>query len=121
MEEIPKIKKPRKRVKDFYPSDVIERAVVPLLNNNVFWKKENALFKRLFTKYPDKEFWKKVQLKTVPSLAIYIYAEAEYLRQKFQEFNFQPETAKEEIKLGEKVGEDYNLKRKPKTLKDFLK
>jgi hypothetical protein len=121
MEEIPKIKKPRKRVKDFYPSDVIERTVTPILKNNTFWQKENALFKKLFTKYPDKEFWKKVKLKPVPSLAIYMYAEAEYLKQKFQEFNFQPEVAKEEIKLGDKIGEDYNLKKKPKTLKDFLK
>ena len=121
MEEAPKIKKPRKRVKDFYPSDVIERTVFPIQNNTKFWTKENALFKKLITKYPNKEFWKKVQLKTVPSLAIYINIEAEYLRLKYQEFHFQPETMKEEIKLGDKVGEDYNTKKKPKSLKDFLK
>lgn len=121
MEEVPKEKKIRKRVKDFYPSDVIERTVFPIRNNNVFWKKENALFKRLITKYPDKEFWKRVQLKIVPSLAIYINAEAEYLRLKYQEFKFQPETPKEEIKLGDKIGEDYNTGKKPKSLKDFLK
>lgn len=121
MEEVPKEKKIRKRIKDFYPSDVIERTVFPIQNNNVFWKKENALFKKLITKYPNKEFWKKVRLKTVPSLAIYINAEAEYLRLKYQEFHFQPETVKEEIKLGDKVGEDYNTTKKPKSLKDFLK
>ena len=83
-------------MKDFYPSDVIERVVFPIQNNNLFWKKENALFKKLITKYPNKDFWKKTQLKTVPSLAIYINIEAEYLRLKYQEFHFQPETIKEE-------------------------
>lgn len=121
MEEVPKVKKPRKRVKDFYPSDVIERTVFPIQNNNAFWKKENHLFKRLIAKYPDKEFWKKVELKKVPSLAIFINIDAEYLRLKYQEFKFQPETPKEEIKLGDKTGEDYNITKKPKTLKDFLK
>jgi len=45
MEEVPKIKKPRKRVKDFYPSDVIERVVFPIQNNNLSGKRRMHFLK----------------------------------------------------------------------------
>ena len=71
--------------------------------------------------YPNEEFWKKTSLKQVSSLVAFLTSEADFIKVKYSEFNFQPELKNEEIKLGDKVGEDYNSSVKPKTIKNFLK
>lgn len=117
-----KKRKTRSRKKDFYVTDLIQKLIFPLRKSDkAFWAKEMVLLKKLIEKYPNIEFWKKASLKKVPSFAIYLTTEDRYLYIKYQEFLFQPETPKEEIKLAEKTGEDYNTTNKPKTIKDFLK
>ena len=71
--------------------------------------------------HPNIEFWKKTQLKEVVSLGVFLTFDAQYLKIKYAEFNFQPELKTEEIKLGDKIGDDYNSAAKPKTIKNFLK
>jgi len=80
-----------------------------------------TFLKKLMKQYPNIEFWKKIQLKQVVSLGVFLTFEAEYLKAKYTEFNFQPELKNEQINLGEKVGEDYNITVKTRTIKNFLK
>lgn len=119
-EEKPKRKRTRK--KDFYLVDVIERCVKNHKGKPTpFWTKEMTFLKKLMKQYPNIEFWKKIQLKQVISLGVFLTFEAEYLKAKYTEFNFQPELKNEQINLGEKVGEDYNITVKTRTIKNFLK
>jgi len=115
-------KKKRTRKKDFYYIDVIEKCVRNHKNQpSAFWTKEMTFLKKLMKKYPNIEFWKKTSLKEVTSLIAFLTSEAEYLKLKYSEFNFQPQFKNPEINIGEKTGEDYNNAVKSKTLKDFLK
>ena len=117
------IKRKRKtKQKKFSVKDLVVKLIHPIKKGDrAFWGKEMTLLKKLIEKYPNIEFWEKASLKKVPSFAIYLTTEDRYLYIKYQEFLFQPETPKEEIKLAEKTGEDYNTANKPKTIKDFLK
>lgn len=116
----------KKVAKEIKPKFSVRKLVTKIIhpipkNNKDFWAKEITLLKRLIAKYPNVDFWEKGTFKKVPSFAIYLTTEDSYLFSKYQEFLFQPETDKVEIKLGEKTGEDYNKQVKPKTIKDFLK
>ncbi len=115
-------KKKRTRKKSFYLIDVIERCVKNHKGQpSAFWTKEMTFLKKLMKQYPNEEFWKKTSLKPVSSLVAFLTSEVDYIKLKYSEFNFQPELKNEEIKLGDKVGEDYNNSVKPKTIKNFLK
>lgn len=112
----------RVRKKKVKITDVVERIISPIpKGDKTFWPREVTLLKRLVEKYPDLNFWRKAELKKVPSFAIYLSTEGEYLFGKYQEYLFKPESVAQHFTLGEKSGADYNPKRKPKTVKDFLK
>jgi len=114
--------KKRTRKKSFYLIDVIERCVINHKGKPpAFWTKEMTFLKKLMKQYPNEDFWKKVSLKEVTSLVAFLTSEAPYIKLKYSEFNFQPELKTEEIKLGDKIGDDYNSAAKPKTIKNFLK
>lgn len=114
-------RKKRSRKKDFYVSDLVKKIIYPIKKDKNFWAKEMFLLKRLITKYPNLDFWKKASLKQVPSFAIYLSTEEKYLFSKYQEFLFQPDIQNSEIKLGEKCGEDYHITKSPRSIKDFLR
>ncbi len=121
MDEV-KPKRKWTRKKDFYLVDVIERCVKNHKGKPTpFWTKEMTFLKKLMKQHPNIEFWKKTQLKEVVSLGVFLTFDAQYLKIKYAEFNFQPELKTEEIKLGDKIGDDYNNAAKPKTIKNFLK
>lgn len=108
--------------KKYRISDLIEKVISPLPTgaNKGFWQRETVLLKKLLVKYPDISFWQKVQLKKVPTFAVYLTLESGYLFQKYQEYLFQPTEKQPDFVLGEKAGEDYNISAKPKSVKDFL-
>ena len=89
--------------------------------STIIWPKEMKMAKTLLQIFPNEDFWKKVSLKEVISLVAFLTSEAPYIKLKYSEFNFQPELKTEEIKLGDKIGDDYNSAAKPKTIKNFLK
>lgn len=94
---------------------------VPKKADRNFWAKEFTLLNRLLDKFPDLSFWEKADIKKVPSVAIFLSTELSNLERKYKEYFFQIENKQEEIKLGNKVGEDYNIANKIKSIKDFLK
>lgn len=113
---------PKKGVKKFKITDLVYRFISPVKKGDKsFWAKEMTLLKKLLEKYPDLGFWQKATLKPVPSFAIYLSTESQYVFLKYQEYLFQPEAPPEPQKiLAEKVGEDYHLSNKPRSVKDFL-
>ena len=79
------------------------------------------LLNDLMAQYNDEEFWGKVKFREVfPSLA---YLKTDYgqkeLRKKYNEFTFDIPPPKEYY-LEDKIGEDKEYIKKPKTIKDFL-
>ena len=99
-----------------------------------FWRKETFLLKKLIDKFPAEDFWLKVNFK--PMTIKLKYGEKEQqlhsfsqffawpfkdqLEQKYQQLKYKVKTD-DEIKLSdEKCGDDVIIKRKPKSIKDFL-
>ena len=109
------------RKKKIKITDIVQRIISPIPKGDKhFWGREVTLLKRLLEKYPDLKFWNGIELKKVPSFAIYLTVESKYLFCKYQEYLFTPEKSSQNFSLGEKSGEDYNPKRKPRNVKDFL-
>ena len=107
---------------------------IPKKGLGKFWKKETFLLKRLVELFPDESFWLKVNFKPITiklkfgqkEQKLYSFAQffnwpfKEELEKKYQQLNY---TVKkdEHIKLSaEKCGKDVIIKRKPKSIKDFL-
>ena len=70
--------------------------------------------------FPNLDFWEKVKINKVPSLAV-IKAERglRFFKKKYREFNYKI-PAKKEIQLGKKIGEDKILSKKTKTIRQFI-
>lgn len=101
---------------------VIESLVnVPKTQKRHFWSREIGSLNILIESYPEDIFWKGL---TFPKLfdSIIVLRSGYYakeLQKKYNLFKYDiPE--KQSIKLGEKSGEDYVYKKKPKTILDFL-
>jgi hypothetical protein len=93
----------------------------PFKPSKDFMTKEYTLLKRIFEKFPDEEFWLKSSFQQVKSLAIHIADDFKEIEKRYKDFHYKPQFKNVEINIGEKVGEDYNIAIKPKTIKDFLK
>ena len=107
---------------------------IPKNNLKRFWRKETFLLKRLIDMYPDESFWLKVNFS--PVTIKLKFGEKEQKLQSFAQFfkwPFKDELVKKyqqakyqvkkdnQVKLSaEKWGEDVIIKRKPRTIKDFL-
>ena len=102
---------------------IIERLlIVPKLNKRAFWAKETKFLMELIEKFPDLNFWNKIKLPKKYDILLALRGDwgKTFLKNKYLDFNYIiPE--KEEIKLGDKVGEDKIINKKPKTIRDFLK
>jgi hypothetical protein len=86
----------------------------------MFWAREMKLLNDLMSIFTNEDFWQKINLPKVSSLAI---LRSEYglntLKKLYLEFNYKiPE--KVEIPLGEKSGKDKLISKKPKTIRQFL-
>lgn len=101
---------------------VIENIVsVPDKGKRIFWAKEIKFLNILFEKYPDKKFWTNLSFydKLDSMLLLRSGYYAEELKKKYKKFNYKIPQC-DEIILGDKCGEDLNISRPIKTIKDFL-
>tara|TARA_R100000008_G_scaffold86724_1_gene81135 strand:- start:886 stop:1374 length:489 start_codon:yes stop_codon:yes gene_type:complete len=112
---------------------------IPKTNLRRFWQKESFLLKRLIDEYPDEDFWLKVNFKSIfikvktgasssfmkeqklfSFAQFFNYPFKDELIKKYQQSNYK---VKEDNKVElsqEKSGEDVIIKRKPRSIKDFL-
>lgn len=101
--------------------DLIKKFVIePKSQKRMFWAREMKLLNDLMSIFTNEDFWQKINLPKVSSLAI---LRSEYglntLKKLYLEFNYKiPE--KVEIPLGEKSGKDKSISKKPKTIRQFL-
>ena len=96
--------------------------VIEIDTKRGFWAKETVLLKRLVKDYPDVEFWNELVFKPkIKSFAqLMVLPLSEILRQKYVDFHLKF-NEEEKVKLHtDKFGEDLVLKKKKKSLKDFL-
>ena len=86
-----------------------------------FWARESKCLSELIKKFPDEDFWLKVsfdsKFDSLKMLRVGYYHEE--LSKKYARFHYDLPKAPE-IKLGEKMGKDYSVSTKPKTIRDFL-
>lgn len=89
-----------------------------------FWPREMKIAKELFQKFPDRDFWEKIEIGyKVKSLAWFKMKKGEdFLTLKYKEFHFKPENKQAEtLKISdEKFGETIYNSRPPQFAKDFL-
>jgi hypothetical protein len=85
------------------------------------WKNQVQIVNRLFKKYPDKNFWLKLDLGfKLNNCAFFLTPNGkEELNKHWNLFNLKVDSKQEVLILGDKVGEDFSGK-KIKTLKEFL-
>lgn len=78
------------------------------------------LLNSLIDLFPNTDFWQKVRVRKVNSLAMLkTKAGIAFLQKKYNEFHYKiPE--KIEIPLGPKTGEDKIFSKKPKTIRQFI-
>lgn len=105
----------------FNKRNVIKRLVQePSTQKRMFWAREMKLLNSLMEIFPNQDFWQKVQVQKVPSLAVLKAANGiTLLRKKYNEFNYVI-PPRQDIILGEKTGEDKILSKKPKSIRQFI-
>lgn len=119
----PKTTKPKTAKPKISKIDILERLVEePKNNKNFFYAREMKMLNDLVDLY-SLEFMNVVNLgRRFESLAYFKHSKVkEKLDRRFREFNYVTDKSRyPEYNLGEKSGEDRFVKRKKKTLKDFL-
>jgi len=86
----------------------------------MFWAREMKMLNDLMDMFNSEEFWQKVCLDKVPSLAVLRSGHGlSILSKKYKEFNYKI-PAKVEIPLGKKTGKDKIISKKPKTIRQFI-
>ena len=101
--------------------ELIKRIVhEPKSQKRAFWAREMKMLNDLMSMFPSEDFWRRVSIKKVDSMAILRAPSGiKFLKKKFSEFNYKI-PPKKTIKLGKKTGEDRTYERKPKTLRQFI-
>ena len=100
-----------------------------------FWVREITFLNRLRKKYPDNDFWLRIDFKPIPydktnksGRLIYLKTFAQFfqfpfqdqLKQKYVEFHFKVETVEEVVVYDKKFGEDIKTQSTIKTIRNFL-
>ena len=108
-------------MKKLNKKDLIKRMVVePATQKRMFWAREMKMLNDLMELLPNEDFWKKVNIDKVPSLAIIRSGEGlKKMKKKFIEFNYKIPT-KIEIPIGKKTGEDKYFPKNNKTVRQFI-
>jgi hypothetical protein len=85
------------------------------------WPAQAQIINRLFKKYPDRNFWLKLDLGfKLNNCAFFLTPNGkEALNKHWNLFNLKVDSRQENLILGEKVGADLEIK-KVKTLREFL-
>jgi hypothetical protein len=101
--------------------DLIKKLVVePKFQKRMFWAREMKLLNDLMSIFEDLNFWEKIRIRKVPSLAVLKSPKGlVIIKKKFREFCYKiPE--KVTITLGKKEGEDKQIPKKTKTIRQFI-
>jgi len=110
-------------VKSTERKKIIERLlIIPKTNKRAFWAKETKFLMELIEKFPDLNFWNKINLPKKYDSLLSLRGDwgKTFLKKKYLEFNYIIPN-KEKIQLGDKFGKDRVIIKKPKTIRDFLK
>lgn len=101
--------------------DLIKKLVVePDKQKRMFWAREMKLLNDLLDMFPNTEFWQRMTIDKVASLAMLRSGFGlERIQKKYREFNYKI-PPKIEIPLGEKTGDDKIFSKKPKTIRQFI-
>ena len=103
--------------------EIIQRHInEPSSQKRAFWKKEMTLLNRFLKEFPDQCFWSKVSFgEKFDSLAILASPNWKKLvKKKFLEYNYKiPQPVNHKLS-DTKEGEDANIRKRKKTIKDFL-
>ena len=101
--------------------DLIKKLVVePDKQKRMFWAREMKLLNDLMEMFPNEDFWRRVSINLVPSLAVLRSGQGlKQIQKKYREFNYKI-PPKIEITLGEKSGDDKIISKKPKTIRQFI-
>lgn len=100
---------------------VLNLITPPKSIKGAYWSKEYKILNELMLKFPDENFWQKVNFnQDWDSLLIFKSAYGlSLLERKYKEFNFKIPSF-EKIELTKKSGRDKIIEPKPKTIRDFL-
>ena len=102
---------------------IIQRHInEPKTNKRAFWKKEMTLLNRFLEEFPDQCFWSVVDFyQKFDSFAILASPNwKNFVRKKYLDYNYVvPKYNAPELEE-QKIGQDANIKRRKKTISDFL-
>ena len=118
---------PRGRKKTF-EQKLIEKLVAcphasaPKSERESFWGREMKILKSVFKEFPDKEFWEKVTLeKKFKSLATVLGEVGKvFVLRKYRQFHYKPRIIEQTKVYDKKFGEDLELEKKKKSVKDYF-
>ena len=102
---------------------IIQRHInEPKTNKRPFWTKEMTLLNRFLKEFPDQCFWSNVDFgQKFDSLAILASTNWKKLvKRKFREYNYKIPSPVIHKLSDTKEGEDANISKRNKTIKDFL-
>ena len=114
-----KEKKPKKQTLNQFLREVITRLIKP----PIIWPREYKILKNLWIQYPNKLIWNSLPISNqLPSMAFFLTEVGkDYLRKTKLFVDYEIEDRSKNLPiLGEKCGEDIEIKVKPKTIRDFL-
>lgn len=108
-------------MKKLNKKDLIKKIVEePSKGKRMFWAREMKLLNDLMKMFPNENFWQRMTISKVPSLAM---LRSEHglskIKKKYLDFNYKI-PSKKEIPLGEKTGEDKIISKKTKTIRQFI-
>ena len=111
------------KLKQTAKKDILNRIVdIPKTQKRHFWSREIKILNDFFKIYPVEEFWSVIRFDKKYESMTFLLSDygKKLLKKKFLEFSYVvPKT--QVIKIGDKIGKDFNVKNNPKTIKDFLK
>lgn len=101
--------------------EIIKKLVTePDKQKRMFWAREMKMLNDLMEMFPNQDFWRRMSISKVPSLAVLRSGTGlKIIQKKYVEFNYKI-PPKIDIPLGEKVGDDKILSKKPKTIRQFI-
>ena len=89
---------------------------------NVNWPRDMKIAKRLYTQYPEIEFWRSLVMERSVSMAFFITEHSlKYIEKQWLNYHLEPSNI-EKYELAEiKIGQDVAVDKKPKTILEFIK
>ncbi len=92
----------------------------PDKQKRMFWAREMKLLNDLMDMFPDEDFWRRMTIDKVPSLAMLRAGYGlDILKKKYRNFSYKI-PPKEEIPIGDKSGQDKIISKKTKTIRQFI-